>query len=81
MITAISVTDIGLLCQVHTIFIGHYQPIRYFIISLMYNNSGYPIPLVALNSIIMVTRFLNLLCNVCFVVPVYLQIVYKGLNA
>ena len=47
----------------------------------MYNNSGYPIPLVALNSIIMVTRFLNLRCNVCFVVPVYLQIVYKGLNA
>ena len=46
----------------------------------MYNYSGYPIPLVALNSIIMVTRFLNLLGNVCFVVPVYLQIVYKGLN-
>ena len=47
----------------------------------MYNNSGYPIPLVALNSIIMVTIFLNLSCNVCFVAPVYLQIVYKGLNA
>ena len=47
----------------------------------MYNNSGYRIPLVALNSIIMVTRFLNLRCNVCFVAPVYLQIVYKGLNA
>ena len=47
----------------------------------MYNNSGYPIPLVALNNIIMVTRFLNLRCNVCFVAPAYLQIVYKGLNA
>ena len=42
----------------------------------MYTNSGYRIPLVALNSIIMVTRFLNLRYNVCFVVPVYLQIVY-----
>ena len=59
-------------------FIECSQPIRFFIISLMYKNSGFPAPLVVLNSMIKVARFLKLPCSLCFVIPVNSQQVYRG---
>ena len=59
-------------------FIECSQPIRFFIISLMYKNSGFPAPLVVLNSMIKVVRFLKLPCSLCFVIPVNSQLVYRG---
>ena len=59
-------------------FIECSQPIRFFTISLMYKNSGFPAPLVVLNSMIKVVRFLKLPCSLCFVIPVNSQLVYRG---
>ena len=59
-------------------FIECSQPIRFFMISLMYKNSGFPAPLVVLNSMIKVVRFLKLPCSLCFVIPVNSQLVYRG---
>ena len=59
-------------------FIECSQPIRFFVISLMYKNSGFPAPLVVLNSMIKVVRFLKLPSSLCFVIPVNSQLVYRG---
>ena len=43
MVTEIFAADIGLSCQLHTLLNIDWcsLPIRFFIVSLMYNNSGY----------------------------------------
>ena len=60
----------------YSILIDCSQPIRFFIIRLMFKSGGFPAPLVALNSMIKLVRFLKLRCNVCLVIPVNSQLVF-----